>query len=203
MFGRAAELSTLERIAGNADPLEPRVVMVNGPSGMGKSSLIKEFFRTLNFRAKDDFILLSGRCYEQESRAYKGFDQIISRISGILSATPRADLKRILPRDFYLLSEGFHLLKDRSFQILPRAQHVDVPLAKRRSMYAAFHELMKNVADNRTIIIFLDDLQWCDKDGMALLDFLLHAKETPVKLIIVGTYRSREGGRNQLLQNFL
>lgn len=203
VFGRASELSILEQIARQAKPNEPGVVMVNGPSGMGKSSLIKEFFRILSFRAKDDFILLSGRCYEQESRAYKGFDQIISRLSGILSTIPREDLEKILPRDFCLLSEGFHLLKDRSFQILSEGQHVDVPLAKRRSMYAAFRELMKNVAEDRTIIIFLDDLQWCDEDGMALLDFLLHSKETPVKLIITGTYRSKEGGRNQLLQKFL
>ena len=49
-------------------------VSVHGPSGIGKSTLVRRFLRSLTTRR--DVVVLSGRCYENESVPYKALDGV-------------------------------------------------------------------------------------------------------------------------------
>ena len=73
--GRESQLAALN--AAFTDMCQGRTVavFVHGRSGVGKSSLIQRFLEGLFERG--EAVILAGRCYEQESVAYKAVDTLI------------------------------------------------------------------------------------------------------------------------------
>lgn len=69
---------------------KPGVVNVSGQSGMGKTALVRQFLSTL-----DDDVVLSARCYENETVPFKAIDGLVDDIFGhlkSLSSSERADI---------------------------------------------------------------------------------------------------------------
>ncbi len=83
--GRGPELHALieardEVLAGRA-----RAVAIYGPSGIGKSALVRQFVRQL----ERDAVVLIGRCYENESVPYKALDGVVDDLSRYLASSAR------------------------------------------------------------------------------------------------------------------
>lgn len=180
LVGRADELATLSSILERCQN-ERQIfrVDVTGPSGIGKSRLIRGFLDGL----PDDVLVLAGECHVQEDIPYKGLDGIVTALAQTLAdrRDQRADLER--------LSSAFPgLLGRASFQkILPTRQEV----------VAAFRRLVENAAERATVVIFIDDAHWGTGDAAAFLDALV----TPllnVPLMFVYAYRD-EGEQSPLL----
>ena len=72
-------------------------VSVYGPSGIGKSALVRRFLSQIG--ARDDVVVLSGRCYENESVPYKALDGVIDDLSRYLGSIPRQHVENLMPHD--------------------------------------------------------------------------------------------------------
>ena len=81
-FGREPELSQLRHALSQVQPGQPRLALVHGKSGMGKSALIEHFAREV--RDREGVLVLRGRCYEREAVPYKAFDGIVDDLSRYL-----------------------------------------------------------------------------------------------------------------------
>ncbi len=73
------------------------------------------------------------------------------------------------------------------------APHLD-PESERARLFDNIGAFLRNAAEHRPLVIFLDDLHWCDKPSLALLE-LIARSITDRRIVIVGTYRDVEVDR--------
>jgi tetratricopeptide (TPR) repeat protein len=197
--GRAAELRALNDAAAAARSGQSVAVMVHGRSGLGKTSLVRHFIEELRQR-DGSAVTLNGRCYEHESVPYKALDSLVDEIMQFLRKLKPLEVKALLPTDASALSRLFPVLDD--IDALKKARLkaeaiVDSNEIRRRA-FAALREMMARIADEHELVIFLDDLQWGDRDSAQLIGELLRPPHAPA-LLLIGTYRSEEASTSAFL----
>ena len=97
-------------------------VSVCGPSGIGKSALVRRFLGQFGERATMSSCS-RGRCYENESVPYKALDGVCRRSEPHLASIPHRDVESLLPPDVAALTRVFPvLLQVRAIARLRRDQ---------------------------------------------------------------------------------
>jgi GNAT superfamily N-acetyltransferase len=185
--GREAELAMLEAAL---DPLAHKrasVVLVRAPSGMGKTALVARFLERLP-ATHPNTLLLRGRCFEREDVPYKAIDHLIDELSDWWLEQPPKDAQALLPRDAYLLPTLFPMLhRVPAIADAPRARVIADPQARRTHAFDALRETLQRLGDRHTVVLFLDDMQWVDRDTTALLADLMRAPDPPPVLLVLST----------------
>jgi serine/threonine protein kinase len=189
--GRTREISQVETALGDTNAGKPVFVMVGGPSGIGKTTFVEHFLASAKLRG--DAVVLGGRCYQRESVPFKGFDGVIDALSRFLVRLPEAEAARLVPRQAQALVRVFPVL-GRVPAIAGAPQRRGVPSEGVELRYRAFEalkELLIRLAEERPLILSIDDLQWSDHDSARLLKHLLIPPDPPM-LLLVATYRDDE-----------
>jgi hypothetical protein len=185
--GRDAELASLDAALEPLAGKRASVVMVRAPSGMGKTSLVTRFLDRLRI-THPDVLVLRGRCLDREDIPYKAIDHLIDELSEWWLELSPKDARALLPHDAYLLPTLFPVL-DRVPAIAdaPRAQMVADPQARRTHAFDALRATLQRLGERYTVVLFLDDMQWVDRDTMALLADLMRAPDAPPVLLVLST----------------
>ncbi|MCL4223216.1 MAG: AAA family ATPase [Myxococcales bacterium] len=171
--GRELELAALDQAFADA---AGRVVsvLVHGESGVGKSALVRAFLDRLE-RERDDVIALHGRCYEREAVRYKAVDGVVDALSRHLARRPRAEVEEVVPPYADVLVQVFPVLaRVEALAAATPARDGPDPSERRRRLLAAVRELLARLARRARVVIAIDDLQWADADGLAVLRELTH-----------------------------
>ncbi len=184
LFGRETELQHLQDLFDEMLEGETRLAYVTGRAGFGKTALVKAFLSRAQLNAQT--LIIKGRCYEREAVRYKVFDSLVDALTTHLASLPRLSVEQLLPRDVTLLSRVFPSLGrvkaiDEAPQ--PRTQIKDGREQRRRA-FDALAELLSRIADRRPLILFVDDLQWGDRDSGSILAHLLARPAPPAVLMI-------------------
>ncbi len=201
--GREDELRTLSATLDATKKGRPILVQVEGPSSIGKTTLVKEFLQSAS---NADLVVLVARCYERESIPYKAVDGLVDSLTRHLVRLG-TEAEAWLPRDIHMLTRVFPvLLRADAVARAPRVgSSAPDPQELRRRAFAAFKELLARLADRKRLVLWVDDVQWDDADSAALLSNALSAPDPPA-LLLVATCRSEEAGRsacNQALRKAL
>lgn len=188
MVGRDAELARLREMTTPGE--HAVVVQVSGPSGIGKSELLRRLLSDV--ASEGPIVLLQGRCHPQESVPYKALDPIVDALSRYLLELPDAQVEALLPRHAAELAKLFPVL--RRVQALARigAERAGGDLVEeRRRGFGAFRELLATINDLSPVVVWIDDLQWADADSAMLIGELLRPPgEPPIRLLL--SYRSED-----------
>jgi eukaryotic-like serine/threonine-protein kinase len=199
LFGRDRALATLRAAYADAEAGRGGVVHVRGASGLGKTTLIQSFVRALE--RDSDAVVLSSRCYPQESVPYKAVDSLVDTLARLLASLPAADADAVLPRDILLLAHVFPVL--RGVDAVARAKRRRGPLPEphelRRRAFAALRELVARLAEVRPLVMVIDDVQWGDVDSAPILEGLIAPPDAP-SLLLVLVYRSEDEEASPLLR---
>lgn len=116
LLGREAELQRIEAAMRDVSRGKGRVVLVAGRSGIGKSSLIRHF---LARERRNGAVVLTGRCYEQESVPYKALDAVMDAVCQHLASMPVDEREDVMPRHRWALGRLFPVLAQFGSPPLP------------------------------------------------------------------------------------
>ena len=186
--GRSAELARLHAAyARHRSDGAVAMAIVEGESGIGKTTLLARFVEELR-HADDDVLVLAGRSCLRESVPYKAVDGIIDDLRRHLAATARDDgdddsepaLMRALARVFPVFG------RNSGDVARPAASIADAQEARAQA-FAALRELLRRVAQTRPLVITVEDLHWADDDSLSLLREILHPPAAPPCLVIATT----------------
>ncbi|GAB4270472.1 MAG: AAA family ATPase [Candidatus Promineifilaceae bacterium] len=160
---------------------QPRLLLLEGEAGAGKTRLAEEFIR---YAAGREALILRGGCFEfGETLPYQPIADALrlalSQAADALSPVWLAELARVLPE-----------LRDLRPD-LPPPQPADGLAARQRLFTAVLRFLQALATGGQTLLLFLDDLHWADAATLDLLHFLLrHMGERP--FLCLGAFRPEE-----------
>ena len=106
--GRTRELDVLDEAYSTVTRGRAAAVYVSGPSGIGKSALVRSFLARV--KTRDDVVVLSGRCYEHESVPYKALDGVVDSLSRYLMSLSQPAAESVLPHDIVALPRLFPVM---------------------------------------------------------------------------------------------
>jgi hypothetical protein len=197
--GRSCQLDVLDDAFASVRHGRMAAVYVSGPSGIGKTALVQCFLDRLLQR--EDAVVLTGRCYENESVPYKAIDGVIDSLSHYLTSLPRSKAEALMPRDVRAFSRLFPvMMRVDAVATSPRPDlEIPDPFVLRQRAFAALRELLARIADRQPLVMYIDDLHWADADSAALLEELLRPPGSPAVLMLA-CFRSEEVASKPFLQ---
>ncbi|HTQ05254.1 MAG TPA: protein kinase, partial [Polyangiaceae bacterium] len=176
--GRERELAVLDAALERAQAGGSVTIVVEGESGLGKTSLAREFLSRVRRRERAPLVF-SGRCFERESLPYKAMDGVVDTVREYLRALPPGAAGAVLPRDLAEIARIFPVLHELvpPLALEAPARAVD-PHAQRQRAFRAMRELFVRLAADRGCVVVMDDVHWADVDSVAMLATVL-APPTP------------------------
>ncbi len=198
LVGRETHLAALAAAWREAGAGQGAAVYVHGSSGMGKSALIRHFLDAL----PRDALVLAGRCYERESVPYKALDPVIDELTTWLSTLPLEACLPLMPPDMLALARLFPVLRQVG-AVEAQPPLPDIPDARelRRRAIGALRELLGRLSTRHRVVVYIDDLQWGDRDSARLLADVLATPGAP-PMMLLGSYRTEEAESSEFLPTF-
>lgn len=211
LVGRRSHLADLEDAFAATQDGHGVVVHVHGPSGIGKTALVHHFLHTS--RAKNQAVVLSGRCYEHEMVPYKALDGIVDRLSRYLRTLKKGMLEEILPPRVDALARLFPVLMGVEAVALQvesasesarqgvHVQNPDRPHLRRQAM-RALRQLLERIVSIQPLVLHVDDLHWADAGSTRMLSDVMASPGAPAVLLVT-SFRSEELAARPFLEELL
>jgi len=210
VFGRERELAALSTAYARMRKGNLSVVVVKGSSGIGKTCVVDAFVDSIADSGTGNRapLVLRGRCHERETLPFKAFDNVVDGLSYRLATLDSRDQSYALPDGISYLCEIFPVLRRLKLTEDPRYFLPPLREAKelRNQAFVAFCDLLVRVARTQPVLIFIDDLQWADRDSFALLRALMRQPGAPTLMLVATCRRVSDingGAADSLLGDFL
>lgn len=197
--GREEHLEVLSRCFENTSNGEVGVCRIHGQSGAGKSALVEHFLLGLSDR--EEPVILSGRCYEQESVPYKAVDSLLDALTRYFLRLPEEEVERLIPDQVGALARVFPVLKRiPAIASVSSGQAGGGDLNELRSQaFDSLRDLLGRIGERHPLVLYIDDLQWGDLDSAALLKDIL-CSAAPPRVLMILCYRTEYVGVSPCLQ---
>ncbi|WP_407941404.1 helix-turn-helix transcriptional regulator [Nonomuraea cypriaca] len=186
--GRARELAALGDALATARSGASSTVLVGGEAGVGKTRLIKEFTGR-----SDDVLVLVGGCLELGTEGLP-FAPFTAVLRGLVRELGRDGVAALVPGG---TTRGLA-------RLLPDFGEPDKDGAEARArLFEQVLGLLERLAEERPVLLVVEDAHWADRSTRDLLSFLVRYQRTAARLMIVVTYRTDELHRTHPLRPLL
>ncbi len=177
LVGRHQEWAELRDAWQVAAAGQSQLVLIGGEAGIGKTRLAEEF---VQWAEHQGISTATARCYAAEG------ELVYAPVASWLRSRPLPPLEPVW--------------RSAVGRILPELLVQDSTLAPPGSLTEAwqrkrlFEALARAIlGDGKPLLLMLDDLQWCDRETLEWLHYLLRF-DPHARLLIVGTLRTEEFG---------
>ena len=184
--GRQAEYEAMIEKVAAARNGRGSMILLAGEPGIGKTRLTEEFCE----HASSGATVIRGNCYEGDVSA--PFGPWTEALRSLIEQTPDADLRQMLGAGAPDIAALMPVIR-RRIPDLEEAPRLD-PESERARLFESIGAWLRNAAEKRPLVIFFDDLHWCDRPSLALFELIARGIADK-RVIIVGTYRDVEVDR--------
>ena len=190
LVGRESEWIFLQNVWRDAATRRPHLVLIKGEAGIGKTRLAEEL---VEWVSRQGFTALTAHCYSAETQlAYAPVVEWLRAhpVHG-LDDVWLTELARLLPE----------VLAERPD--LPQPAPLTEDWQRLRLFKALAYALLKG---HSPLLLYIDDLQWCDRDTLDWLRYLLQSHleaGARAQLLVVGTLRVEEIERRHPVESLL
>ena len=185
LVDRIRELRRLNLWLEEAAKGRPRIVLMDGDAGIGKTRLLQEV-RAAGQRS--GMQICFGRCYEDLSLPYLPFFE---------SLLPQ--FEQAPPETQQALGDGLETIRRLLHRVGGTAAATHPSLSgqgdyEKLQLFVAVGQASVKLAQSRPMLFVLDDLHWADRLSLDLFDHLVFtvadvAAREAVPLLVIGTYR--------------
>jgi len=159
------------------------VTFLAGPPGIGTSRLASE---VAGEAATKGWMVLSGRCRENDAETYAPFREILA--AAVAGSTAKT-LQEAAGTHGPLLTSLVPGLRQK---VRGMAAPHEVPADKlREQLFKSIHGLLTGIQGVKPLLILLDDLQWADEATVLLLRDLSE-RVGASRMVVIGTYWDSE-----------
>jgi len=183
--GRNAELERLRGCIKLSASGKRQVVFVTGEPGIGKTTLIEAFSKTLP--KFDGFVIAQGQCIEQYG-AGEAYMPILDALERMCEGEGGKNITGLLRRYAPSWLANLPAVAEPEERAELERRSVGMTPERRLREIAAFLEA---TAQEKTVLLVLEDLHWVDPSTLALISFLARRPEA-ARLLLIGTYREGE-----------
>jgi predicted ATPase/class 3 adenylate cyclase/Tfp pilus assembly protein PilF len=198
LVGREAHLRAMAEFSHSLRKNIGGIIWIEGPVGIGKSRLIREFWATLTGGSER---VWTGKCSPRRSSlAFSVFSDILTQVFDLQPTdtpdqirTRIGQIIRTWPKDAQEVRPYLEMLSGvRPLGLKAERLAGLEPDQLRQQTFVALHGLLKNLASERPLVILLDDVHWADATSAQLLLFL-SSMVTSHPVLFTYTHRGTEG----------
>ena len=195
LYGREAPLAALLEAFERTAAGQLGLLVVDGPSGVGKSAVVREVHKSLAARRG---YFAQGKCDQLATQGPRSvFAQVLADlVRQILTESEerlarwRLHLLDVLGGNGQLL---FPLVPELELVIGPQPPPLELPPAEARDRFETLvvRTLLAFSSDAHPLVLFLDDLQWVQPASLRFLSLLL-THPLASHLLVIAAYRGNE-----------
>src|SRR5712692_3991935 len=196
MVGREQEVESLSSLFHEAwDTASPRMALISGPAGIGKSRLVREFLNLASARHPQTTIL-QGRCPSAgQGLTYWALGELLRRECRISLDDPAREARERLRSRVTQVLEPVRLATadvDHTVYALAMTAGIRIPgnplegirpLAVHNELSMAWPRYISAYATQGPLIMVIEDLHWADDQLVVMLERLLARSTGAVMLV--------------------
>ena len=164
----------------------PPGCLVGGPSGIGKSRLLRELRHHLQLNGR---LFVEGNCYEHVSSPFSALSEAVGALAAALRARGATDVLGRYRHELAILAPA-------------AVDHLDagvarVPDAPQHEFSTRLVDFFSDASETVPFAIYLNDLQWASRETIHLLSRLLEhgtraSRNRVPQYAVIGTFRNDE-----------
>lgn len=190
-IGRAGELKALRQRWAHAQEGNGHLVLISGEPGIGKSRLAREI---IAYARLSGAYVLQGGSYEYETKLpYLPF---VEALRDWVHSQPDEHLRQMLATTAVELAKLAPEIEDRLGPLQPNPALN--PEEERLRLFDNVSRFLQNLAQQRGLLVFFDDVHWADQGTLTMLHYLLRRLQGD-RVLILGAYREVELDRKHPL----